>query len=247
MSRLIIFLLAITAISALNPTLKACLRQHTVALFKDAVVRVLAREFKDVPFTIPDFKAADFTIHITDAHAGVEIAPGNIAITFTHGVAGIHLHGAAITMGGEAHVHARGTISKTMRAVIEISQFGFDCVIAFSSTGVLPHIDVKQFNVLIDDSHVKIHLHGDIIVHIVDHIVNAMKPHIVSQVKSEMHTKVPPIIDSIVNRKLRSLPTDIDVAPHLNLKYLFQHAPIVLGPALISSDTFKYSSFCLLF
>jgi len=231
MNLFLIFLLTFTLLSAQKPSLKNALRNQVIIDFKNAVVPIISKQIEHM--TLPDIhtKSSGFDIDVTSIAINIAaFQPSQIAIQFLPGTSSIRFGGNGFSMNGGAHIHAKWHfISKSMNADVGVSDVSFQVQITFLSANNKPNIRVDSVNIGLSSGNVHIHIHGDIIDKILEFLANLLKGHIVGQVVSQLQSKVPPVVTNLINSKLNTLQTDIEVGQNLNLKYGYPSASFVKG------------------
>ena len=229
MNKLLIFVILLPVLLALKPSLKNALRNQVIIDFKNAVVPIISKQVEHL--VLPDIhtSSSGFNIDVTNIHVHVTpFQPGQIGITFIPNTSSIRFTGAGFSMSGSAHIHAKWHfISKSMDADVGISGVSFGSQVTLLSNGGKPNIHVDNVQIGLSSGNVSIHIHGDIISKLIEFVANLLKGHFVSQITSQMSAKIPPAITEAVNSKLNTLPSDIDIAPHLTMKYSFPYSPFV--------------------
>ena len=237
MNKLIIFLALIPCLLCVKPSLKNALRNQVIIDFKNAIVPIISKQVEHL--ILPDIhtKSDGFDIDVTNIHVNITpFHPNQINIVFVPNSCIIQFSGAAFSMGGSAHIHAKWKfISKSMDADIGVKNTGFACQIQLLSHGGKPNIQVDSVHISLTGGDVSIHIHGDIINKILEFIANLLKGHFVSQIVGQLQSKLPPVITTTVNSKLNTLPSDVALGSSLNLKYGFPFNPYVKDQYLFTA------------
>ena len=233
--KLILILVLATCTFALKPSLANALRNQVIVDFKNNIIPVISKQIEHI--TIPDIHTSQsgFDIDVTNIHVDVRpIDPNNIGIVFVPGTSILRFSSRGISLHGGAHIRVKWSfIQKSMDADIDISGAGFDCQVSLFSNGGKPNIRVDSLSVA--PGSISIHLHGDIIVKIIEFIVDLLKGRLTNEIVNQLQSKLPPMITQQVNDKLNHIPTDIEVGYDLALKYGFPYAPFVRNDYLFTA------------
>lgn len=213
----------------IRPSLKNALRNQVIIDFKNNIVPFISKQVSHL--TLPDVhtSSSGFKIDITSIHVDINPFNGNqIGIQFVPNTSIIRFSGRGFGMQGHAHIHAKWTIiSKSFDATIGVRNLGFDCQITALSYAGKPIIHVDSVQVHLSSGDISIHFSGGIINKILEFIANLLKGHFVKEIVGQLQSKLPPMITEEVNKRLKTIPSEIDVGPHLQLKYSFPNSPFV--------------------
>jgi len=232
----LLLVLFATNIIGLKPGMKNALRNQVVIDFKNAIVPIISKQVEHL--TLPDVhtKSSGFDIDVTNIQIHINpFGPNQITIQFMPGTSQIRFGGNGFGMGGSAHIHAKWHfISKSMNADVSVNDVGFAAQITLLSNAGKPNIHVDSVGIGLSGGNVHIHIGGDIINKIIEFVANLLKGHIVKEVVGQLQSKIPPLMTTEVNNRLNTLQSDVDVAPHLNLKYSYPYASFVRGDYLFT-------------